>query len=154
MQAILATEPALSGKACLKSAVEVLLKVAREAVTSRGPAQESCSSDDAADDAAALVATEPVAVHALNILRALFRDSRLAEHVVTFVPEAVEVAIAGFSASLWPVSLQGLLLGGNLQCCKVQSLRHQVTTKLSHFTSSRICTNMEAIMVLSLGIQT
>lgn len=43
-------------------------------------------------------------MHALNILRALFRDSRLAEHVVAFIPEAVEVAIGGFSASLWPVS--------------------------------------------------
>lgn len=44
------------------------------------------------------------AVHALNILRALYRDSRLGEHIVRFIPEGVEIAVCGFSASLWPVS--------------------------------------------------
>lgn len=98
----MATEPALSGRECLKSTLKVLLKVARETVISRDPTHGSSSNPSNA--AAELVTTEPAAVHALNILRALFRDSRLADHVVTFVPEAVEVAIAGFSASLWPVS--------------------------------------------------
>lgn len=51
--------------------------------------------------------TQPLSapVHALNILRALYRDSRLGEHVIPFIPEGVEIAIHGFSASLWPVSL-------------------------------------------------
>lgn len=44
------------------------------------------------------------AVHALNILRALYRDSRLGEQIVPFIPEGVEIAVHGFSASLWPVS--------------------------------------------------
>jgi hypothetical protein len=81
--------------------MEVLLKVARESVISCDSTPHNSSGGS---DAAVFVATEPAAVHALNILRALFRDSRLAEYVVTFVPEAVEVAIAGFSASIWPVS--------------------------------------------------
>jgi hypothetical protein len=52
--------------------------------------------------------TQPLSapVHALNILRALYRDSRLGEHVIPFIPEGVEIAIHGFSAPLWPVSLQ------------------------------------------------
>ena len=49
-------------------------------------------------------AAQPAAVHALNILRALYRDSRLGDHVVSFIPEGIKLAIAGFSASLWPVS--------------------------------------------------
>ena len=48
--------------------------------------------------------SQPAAVHALNILRALYRDSRLGEHVVPFIPQGVVIAIEGFFASLWPVS--------------------------------------------------
>ena len=45
------------------------------------------------------------AVHALNILRALYRESRLGEYVIPFIPEGVEIAVHGFSAAIWPVSL-------------------------------------------------
>jgi len=40
-------------------------------------------------------------VHSLNILRALYRDSRLGDLVSTFVEEGVKVAIVGFKASNW-----------------------------------------------------
>ena len=46
-------------------------------------------------------------VHALNILRSLFRDSRLGEHVVAFIPDGVILAVHGFSDSFWPVSRGG-----------------------------------------------
>ena len=48
---------------------------------------------------------QPAAVHALNILRALYRDSRLGAYVVPFIPEGVIIAIEGFSAAFWPVSI-------------------------------------------------
>lgn len=95
LQAILTAEPSFSGRACLKSTMEVLLKVARDAITKP---QLACSADSSP-----MVAMEPAAVHALNILRALYRDSRLRDHVMPFIPEGVVVAIAGFTASLWPV---------------------------------------------------
>eukprot|EP00092_Neocalanus_flemingeri_P015147 GFUD01016364.1.p1 GENE.GFUD01016364.1~~GFUD01016364.1.p1 ORF type:complete len:1852 (-),score=400.17 GFUD01016364.1:67-5622(-) len=40
-------------------------------------------------------------VHSLNILRALYRDSKLGDLVSTFVEEGVKVAIVGFKASDW-----------------------------------------------------
>ena len=45
----------------------------------------------------------PACVHALNILRALYRDSRLGEHIVPFISDGVMIAIEGFSAKFWPV---------------------------------------------------
>lgn len=51
------------------------------------------------------VQPQPAAVHALNILRALYRDSRLADFVVPFISDGVTIAIQGFSATSWPVCL-------------------------------------------------
>ena len=85
-------------------AMEVLLRVAHDAVTNQSP---MLSSDVPTESAAAVVSTQPAALHALNILRALYRDSRLGEQVASFVPRGVEVAIAGFSANHWPVRLHG-----------------------------------------------
>lgn len=47
---------------------------------------------------------EPSAVHALNILRALYRDSILGQRIVPYIPRGMMVAIDGFSAKFWPVS--------------------------------------------------
>ncbi len=82
-------------------AMGVLLKVAHDAVTDQTPAP---SSEDPKESAAAVVTVQPAALHALNILRALYRDSRLGEQVAAFVPRGVKVAIAGFAANHWPVS--------------------------------------------------
>lgn len=78
--------------------MEVLNKVAYGAVTNQTPlpplpVQEGDSS------------AQPAAVHALNILRALYRDSRLGDHMMPFVPEGVRIAITGFAANLWPVCM-------------------------------------------------
>ena len=102
LQGILGAETSLSGRPCLKMAMEVLLKVAHEAVIEKTSNSSVQSPIGENEDTAAV--TEPAAVHALNILRALFRDSKLGEHVVAFIPKGVKIAIAGFGAALWPVS--------------------------------------------------
>jgi hypothetical protein len=51
------------------------------------------------------LAKPEVRVHSLNILRALFRDSRLGEAVEPFVADGVKVAIEGFKAAAWAVSM-------------------------------------------------
>lgn len=42
-------------------------------------------------------------VHALNVLRALFRCSQLGELVGPFVSRAINISILLFNSSLWPV---------------------------------------------------
>lgn len=122
LQAILTAEPAHTGRLCLKSTMETLLRVARECTTSpqrpataaaavtctpasRGQetAQQPTTSSVSPTTASSAPPSQPAAVHALNILRALYRDSRLGEHIVPFIPEGVMIAIEGFSAPLWPV---------------------------------------------------
>lgn len=44
-------------------------------------------------------------VHALNVLRALFRCSQLGDVVGAFVSKAFEISIVLFNSSSWPVSL-------------------------------------------------
>ena len=66
---------------------------------------------DTCDDSGCDTQAHSAAVHALNILRALYHDSRLGEHIVPFIPEGVEIAVHGFSASLWPVSVYSALCG-------------------------------------------
>ena len=70
--------------------------------TQPDPSQKNCDNDATTQSDA----TQPISasVHALNILRALYRDSRLGEYVMPFIPEGLQIAIRGFSASLWPVS--------------------------------------------------
>lgn len=42
-------------------------------------------------------------VHALNVLRALFRCSQLGDLVGPFVSRAIDVSIVLFNSSSWPV---------------------------------------------------
>lgn len=46
----------------------------------------------------------PSQVHACNVLRALYRDTKLGEAVFPFVSEGVIVAIDGFLSESWAVS--------------------------------------------------
>ena len=46
----------------------------------------------------------PSQVHACNILRALYRDTKLGEAVFPFVSDGVVVAIDGFLSESWAVS--------------------------------------------------
>lgn len=43
-------------------------------------------------------------VHALNILRALFRDTRLGENIMPYVADGIQAAILGFVSPVWAVS--------------------------------------------------
>lgn len=53
-------------------------------------------------------------VHALNILRALFRDTRLGENIVPFVSEGMQAAILGYSSPVWAVRNSSTLLFSTL----------------------------------------
>ena len=117
LQAILTSEPSHTGQPCLKTAMRTLLNVAQNCrkptcVTMTPPSSDSTPSntEDIATSGTQLPSPagdeqQPpsASVHALNILRALFRDSRLGELVLPYIPEGVMVAIQGFSATFWPV---------------------------------------------------
>jgi hypothetical protein len=62
-------------------------------------------------------------IHALNILRSLFRHSLLGESVTPYVAQGVIVAIQGFKAKTWAVSLflAGHLPGISLKYVYVQN---------------------------------
>ena len=60
---------------------------------------------------------QPSCVHALNILRAVFRESRLGDHVMPYVASGFKAALYGISSHVWAVSVvlqsskQGLEFG-------------------------------------------
>ncbi len=117
LQAILAAEPIYTGRPCLKTTLQTLLSIS---TTCRAPVHVTsqyvvCLTSTRilplstwpyalSRSSGSSVQPQPAAVHALNILRALYRDSRLADFVVPFISEGVIIAIQGFSASSWPVS--------------------------------------------------
>ncbi|XP_068014938.1 tRNA (32-2'-O)-methyltransferase regulator THADA isoform X2 [Melanerpes formicivorus] len=49
-------------------------------------------------------------VHALNILRALFRDTRLGENIMPYVADGMQAAILGFMSPVWAVRNSSTLL--------------------------------------------
>uniref|UniRef100_A0A8C2TDP2 tRNA (32-2'-O)-methyltransferase regulator THADA n=1 Tax=Coturnix japonica TaxID=93934 RepID=A0A8C2TDP2_COTJA len=54
--------------------------------------------------------SEPPSVHALNILRALFRDARLGENIMPYVADGIQAAILGFMSPVWAVRNSSTLL--------------------------------------------
>lgn len=86
IQAIVSSEPLSSGRPFFKQTMKKLLKLATD--------KSSTSSQ----------------VHALNILRSLYRDTRLAEDVAPYVADGLKVAILGFSSHLWAVTNSSTLL--------------------------------------------
>ncbi|XP_035387280.1 thyroid adenoma-associated protein isoform X1 [Electrophorus electricus] len=92
VQALLSSESKSSGCSLLKTTM-------RELTTLAMPSPEHASH----------CSTVPQ-VHALNILRALYRDTRLGENIMPFVSEGVQAAVLGFTAPTWAVRNSSTLL--------------------------------------------
>ncbi|XP_046339064.2 thyroid adenoma-associated protein homolog [Haliotis rufescens] len=90
VQALVTTEPTSTGRVCFKSAMTRLLMLAltQSSRTQMNNAQ----------------------VHSLNILRALFRDTRLGEDVVPYIADGLKAAILGFKSQVWAVRNSSTLL--------------------------------------------
>ncbi|NXP47597.1 THADA protein, partial [Heliornis fulica] len=89
IQALLASEPKKSKTDLLKMTMQELISLA-------APLNESSS-----------VIPQ---VHALNILRALFRDTHLGENIMPYVADGVQAAIIGFMSPVWAVRNSSTLL--------------------------------------------
>ncbi|XP_032630941.1 tRNA (32-2'-O)-methyltransferase regulator THADA isoform X1 [Chelonoidis abingdonii] len=53
-------------------------------------------------------------VHALNILRALFRDTRFGENIIPYIADGIQAAILGFTSPVWAVRNSSTLLFSTL----------------------------------------
>ncbi|XP_067421161.1 tRNA (32-2'-O)-methyltransferase regulator THADA [Emydura macquarii macquarii] len=53
-------------------------------------------------------------VHALNILRALFRDTRFGENIIPYIADGIQAAILGFTSAVWTVRNSSTLLFSTL----------------------------------------
>ncbi|XP_041107653.1 thyroid adenoma-associated protein-like isoform X2 [Polyodon spathula] len=92
IQALLSSEPKASSCSLLKTTMTDLIALAMPS----GELQTDAS-------------TVPQ-VHALNILRALFRDTRLSENIIPYVAEGAQAAILGFTSPVWAVRNSSTLL--------------------------------------------
>ncbi|KAB7493919.1 Thyroid adenoma-associated-like protein, partial [Armadillidium nasatum] len=79
VQAIVSSEPSVLLGSCLKNTMSSLLTLA--------------ASDSQLE----------TRVHALNILRALYRDTRIGEEVLPYVSDGVKVALDGYKSKSWSV---------------------------------------------------
>ncbi|NXC48618.1 THADA protein, partial [Penelope pileata] len=89
IQALLASEPK-------KSKTDLLKMTMKELISLVVPLNESPS-----------VIPQ---VHALNIVRALFRDTRLGENIMPYVADGIQAAILGFTSPVWAVRNSSTLL--------------------------------------------
>ncbi|XP_028408527.1 thyroid adenoma-associated protein homolog [Dendronephthya gigantea] len=86
-KAIVTTEPNTTGKYCFKSVMRELLMTAAKPV----------NTEDSDND------TTLPQVHARNILRALYKETKLGEDVFPYVSDGVKVAVEGFLSKSWAV---------------------------------------------------
>ncbi|KAK3597815.1 hypothetical protein CHS0354_029374 [Potamilus streckersoni] len=93
VQALVTTEPTSTGRMCFREAMEELLTLSLTPEGSVG-------------------STVNAKVHALNILRALYRDTRLGEDVTPYITDGLKAAILGFKSLLWAVRNSATLLLG------------------------------------------
>ncbi|XP_045141726.1 thyroid adenoma-associated protein isoform X1 [Echinops telfairi] len=93
IQALLASEPK-------KGKMDLLKVTMKELISLAGPTDDSQS-------------TVPQ-VHALNILTALFRDTRLGENIIPYVTDGAKAAILGFTSPVWAVRNSSTLLFSTL----------------------------------------
>ncbi|XP_072293704.1 thyroid adenoma-associated protein [Eucyclogobius newberryi] len=96
IQALLSSEPKSSSCSLLKMTMRELIALA-------SPASDRDSERHSVPQ-----------VHALNILRALYRDTRLGENVVPFVSDGMQAAVLGFTSPLWAVRNSSTLLFSTL----------------------------------------
>ncbi|TRY88732.1 hypothetical protein DNTS_029669, partial [Danionella cerebrum] len=96
IQALLSSEPKSSSCGLLKMTMKSLTALAMP---------PDCASTDSSSVAQ---------VHALNILRALFRDTRLGENIMPFVAEGMQAAILGYISPVWAVRNSSTLLFSSL----------------------------------------
>ncbi|XP_062319840.1 thyroid adenoma-associated protein isoform X2 [Osmerus eperlanus] len=96
IQALLSSEPKLSSCSLLKMTMRELTALAMPA-----PHRDTDH-------------TTVPQVHALNILRALYRDTRLGENIVPFVSEGMQAAVLGFTSPVWAVRNSSTLLFSTL----------------------------------------
>lgn len=62
-------------------------------------------------------------MHARNILRALYKETKLGEDVFPYVAEGVHIAVEGFLSKIWAVSCRRY-------CCIVDPSSENVTEKI------------------------
>eukprot|EP00062_Callorhinchus_milii_P008029 gi/632950276/ref/XP_007890628.1/ PREDICTED: thyroid adenoma-associated protein [Callorhinchus milii] len=96
IQALVSSEPKGSNLGLLKMTMKELMPLALPS--------EMCQDD---------ASTIPQ-VHALNVLRALFRDTRLSESVIPYVADGTQAAILGFTSPVWAVRNSSTLLFSTL----------------------------------------
>ncbi|KAG8443616.1 hypothetical protein GDO86_008965 [Hymenochirus boettgeri] len=97
IQALLASEPKNSKAGLLKMTMNQLIALAMPEM----------------NDESENKSTIPQ-VHALNILRALFRDTRLGENVIPYIADGTQSAILGFTSPVWAVRNSSTLLFSTL----------------------------------------
>ncbi|XP_061481363.1 tRNA (32-2'-O)-methyltransferase regulator THADA isoform X2 [Rhineura floridana] len=93
IQALLASEPKKGKTGLLKMAMKELISLASPSSTPPSTVPQ---------------------VHALNILRALFKDTHLGENIIPFVADGMRAAILGFTSSVWAVRNSSTLLFSTL----------------------------------------
>lgn len=93
IQALLASEPKKGRMDLLRVTMRELISLALSADDSKGRVPQ---------------------VHALNILRALFRDTRLGENIIPYVAGGAKAAILGFTSPVWAVRNSSTLLFSSL----------------------------------------
>lgn len=96
IQALLSSEPKSSSCSLLKMTMRELITLAKPS------ANRNTDSS-----------TVPQ-VHALNILRALYRDTRLGENIIPFVSDGMQAAVLGFTSPVWAVRNSSTLLFSTL----------------------------------------
>ncbi|CAG2249102.1 Thyroid adenoma-associated protein homolog [Mytilus edulis] len=89
VQALVTTEPLTTGRQCFKQAMTDLIKLALT--------EESHNLSESK-------------VHSLNILRAMYRDTRLGEDVTPFISGGLQAAILGFKSKFWGICNSSTLL--------------------------------------------
>ncbi|BFZ11478.1 hypothetical protein BsWGS_14517 [Bradybaena similaris] len=96
VQAVTSTEPVATGRKCFHGVMKELLVLAL-----------SPPSADVRDGG---LESNQAQVHALNILRALYRDARLGEEVVPYIADGLKASILGFKSEHWAVQNSATLL--------------------------------------------